>query len=370
MSDDPRRSRSPRQPSERPQYTLYRSRPRLLGRLRSEPEFAGPGSLRRSAAKPSRRPLTAGRVFRYLALAAAAWLGVSLAVFLVSAQIQEAKAPSAAERALDVGGVMPFAPNTILVLGSDARPPGTGEDGANVVGQPSRADTILLVRAGGLSSARLSIPRDTVMDIPGQGPDKVNAAYAIGGPALTVTTIKQYLGLDINHVIEVDFANFPVFIDALGGVNVRTGRVCAQLDGGAENGGTTLDLPAGVNHLSGRQALGLARARRNTCNPSEDDRDRAARQQAILAAIKNRLVSPAIFARLPLVSWAAPRAIRTDMSGPTLLGLFAAVQVGGTPPTRVLGAGTAGLTTTPGGGTGLAIPEEERRSAVNQFLGR
>ena len=215
-------------------------------------------------------------MLRYLALAVAAWLGVSLAVFLVSAQIQEAKAPGAAERALDVGGPMPFVPNTILVLGSDARPKGTGEDGANVVGQPSRADTIMLVRAGGLSSARLSIPRDTVMDIPGHGPDKVNAAYAIGGPALTVTTIKQYLGLDINHVIEVDFANFPVFIDALGGVNVRTGRVCAA----AGRRRRTTVAPRSTcarrpTTSTGRQALALARARKNTCNPSEDDRDRA-----------------------------------------------------------------------------------------------
>lgn len=349
--------------SGRPDYKVYRARRRPLQR-RPDPEFAGLGTLRHHARRRrlgSGAPVSPGRVVRLAILAALVWIAVSLVVFLVSAQIEEARSPTASDRALDPGPVMPVSANSILVLGSDARPPGTGEDGANVVGQPSRADTIMLLRAGGLRSARLSIPRDTIVNIPGYGPGRINAAYAIGGPALTISTVEEFLGIDVNHVVEVNFDNFPRFIDALGGINVRTGCVRGELDGGGDNGGVSLDLEPGPNHLSGKQALALARLRKNRCDSTQDDRDRAARQQQILRSIKNRLVSPAAFVRLPLVSWAAPKAIRTDMAGPTLLALFAGVQLGGNPPTRV-------LDTTPNGDGSLSVPEEARRSAVRRFL--
>src|SRR3712207_68291 len=127
------------------------------------------------------------------------------------------------------------------------------------------------MRVGGGRSARLSIPRDTVVDIPGHGRDKINAAYAYGGPALTIRTIKQYLGIDVNHVVEVNFANFPEFIDALGGITVHTGCVQSDINGGRRNGGVSLRLRAGANHINGKQALALARTRKNKCKPNEND---------------------------------------------------------------------------------------------------
>src|SRR5438067_1837460 len=99
----------------------------------------------------------------------------------------------------------------------------------------------------------------------------------------------------------------------MGGVDVTTGCVHDLLDGGDSNGGTTIRLSAGTHHLDGRHALGLARVRKNSCRPGEDDTDRAKRQQQILAAIKSRLLSVHTFVRLPWVSWNAPKAIRTDM---------------------------------------------------------
>jgi LCP family protein required for cell wall assembly len=361
---------------DRPRYTLYRSRRGLLDRLRRReeaPDRHGLGDLRdvrrrrRLRRERPRKPWTLGRVLRYVALAVGAWLALSLVLFLVSAQIERGKVADAAERSLDGGGFLLTSPSTVLVLGSDARPRGTGEGGANVVGQPSRSDTIMLLRTGGGAGAKLSIPRDTVVDIPGHGPDKANAAYAIGGPALAITTIEGYLGIEVDHLIEVDFENFPDFVDALGGVDVELpGCVRAELDGGDDAGGTTLDLRRGKNRLDGRRALALARVRRNGCDSSEDDRDRAARQQLILTAIKDRLVSPGTFLRLPWVSWSAPKAIRTDMSGFTLLQLFAAIQMSGSPPPRVLEP--SGFATTPGGGSGLAVSEDERRSEVRRFL--
>ena len=358
---------------ERPKYTLYRSRRRVFENLRRgpEPEFRGVGGLREERKKRLgqrfRRPWNAGRVLKYLGVAVAAWLGLSLVLFLISAQIEQGKVPDSANKALDPAGPMPFVPNNILVIGSDARPKGTKEGGATVVGEPSRSDTLMLVRAGGFKSSRLSIPRDTVVDIPGHGQDKINAALAIGGPALTITTVKRYLGIEINHVAEVNFDNFPDFIDALGGVNVQLEScVRAKLDGGDGAGGTTINLHKGTNHLDGHHALGLARVRKNDCNPAETDIDRADRQQRILNAIKGKLLSAATFVRLPWVSWTAPKAIRTDMNGPTLLGLFSAIEAGGSPAPRVLKP--SGFATTPGGGSGLVVSDDEKRAAVKRFL--
>src|SRR4051812_32796252 len=175
-----------------PEYTKYRSRPRLF--RRDETVFSGPGSLRGPKRdRTRRRPITWKRILLWVGIVLAAWLLLSFVLFVVSAQFEQDQVSDAAKNQLDGGGPLPFAANTVLVIGSDARPPGTHEGGANVVGQPSRSDTLLLIRTGGGDSARLSIPRDTIVNIPGHGPDKVNAAYAIGGTALTITTLKQYL---------------------------------------------------------------------------------------------------------------------------------------------------------------------------------
>ena len=106
----------------------------------------------------------------------------------------------------------------------------------------------------------------------------------------------------------------------------------SRINGGYKNGGYTLRLNPGKNHLDGQQALALARTRKNECNPAENDLTRARRQQKILGSIKSRLLSPTTFLRLPFVSWRAPKAVRSDMAGPDLLGLFAAIATGGSPP--------------------------------------
>ncbi len=82
--------------------------------------------------------------------------------------------------------------------------------------------------------------------------------------------------------------------------------------------------------------------------------------------MKSRLLSPSSFLRLPWIAWNAPPAIISDMSGPTLLGLFAALAIAGTPPTQVLKP--TGTTTLPGGEAGLTVSEGERRAAVARFM--
>jgi hypothetical protein len=85
-----------------------------------------------------------------------------------------------------------------------------------------------------------------------------------------------------------------------------------------------------------------------------------------MAAIKSRLLSPATFFRLPWVAWTAPKAIRSDMSGPSLLGLFGAVATGGTPPTRVLKP--SAFVTLPNGGAALEVSDAEKRAEVARVM--
>jgi LCP family protein required for cell wall assembly len=362
---------------ERPAYTRYRSRPKSLrehlrgedaglDELRSGGERTPRSRPREPRARRGRLPLAPGRILLWLVLALVGWLGLSLALFLISAQLRAGEVSDEAKAALSDAGYPLTSANTILILGSDARPEGSKEPGAQP-GGPSRSDTIMLWRIGGGRNARLSIPRDTVVDIPGHGQQKINAAYAFGGAALAIRTVEQYLGTPINHLMEVDFEHFPQFIDALGGIDVRTGRICAEINGGRRNGGVTLRLRRGENHLDGKQALALARVRTNDCNTAENDLTRAGRQQQILAAMKDRLVSPGAFVRLPWISWQAPPALRTDMGGPTLLGVFAAAATGGSAPTRVLKP--SGGVSLPDGGAGLLVSDAERDRAVRQLLG-
>jgi LCP family protein required for cell wall assembly len=384
---------------EKPEYKVYRSRPKLLSRgerqgldeLREHPQEREAGdrpdyeihrsggggpklpklpSFRRSPqpgtqpAPKRRRRITPGRVLRWVLLALLGWVLLSAVLFMVSAQIQRGDLADAVGPQLSEGPYPLTGANTILVLGSDARSESTAEPGSE--GAPSRADSIMLLRIGGGANASLSIPRDTVVEIPGHGRNKINAAYAFGGPALATETVKNYLGTDINHVVEVSFEDFPQLVDALGGVTYKGGCVISKINGGKKNGGTTLRLKKGETEIDGDQALALARTRKNECAPDETDIDRARRQQQLVAAMKDKVTSFETFVRLPWVSWAAPRAIRSDMSGPTLLGVAAAAMLGGDSKPQVLEP--SGAETLPDGGAGLIVDESEKEAAVARLL--
>lgn len=378
--------------SEPPKYTKYRARPGILKRtpkdeppvreqLREElpngpdgtqPQYTkhgrGGGLLRRRGkrgAVPSpglprtRKRITKGRIFKWVATFVVAWIAVSLLLFLVSAQIQQGQVDDATNDALAGGGPPLSSAQTILVLGSDQRSEATAEPGASTSG-PSRSDSIMLLRVGGGANSRLSIARDTVVDIPGNGRQKINAAYALGGAPLAIQTVSSFLGIDVNHVIEVSFSEFPELIDAMGGIDYKGGCVVAKVNGGYKNGGVTIRIKAGEQeHLNGKQALALARVRKNDCNPRENDLSRARRQQRIISAMRSRVLGiapPHGFARLPWISWQVPRTFKTDMSGPTLMAVFGSLAIGGTPETNVLG-------TVDGN-----VPDARRQAAVDRFM--
>jgi LCP family protein required for cell wall assembly len=173
--------------------------------------------------------------------------------------------------------VDPGSPQTILVLGSDRR----FGDGSI----PPRSDTIIVVRLDPDKNATaiLSIPRDLRVDIPGHGRDKINAAYAEGGPRLTVRTVKQLLMLPISHVVNVNFGGFQRAVNRLGCVYVDIDRRYFNAHGGP-GGYATIDLKPGYQKLCGRDSLDFVRYRH-----TDDDFVRAARQQEFLRQAKDQI---------------------------------------------------------------------------------
>jgi LCP family protein required for cell wall assembly len=368
-----REGRSRPQADPRP-YTVYRSRPRgLKALLRGEEEIGLPSGLDREPGRgpkaPGKRRITPWRVLKYVLIAIAAWLLLSLVLFMISAQSETGNLPSSASAALTGGSNMITGTDTVLILGTDQRPrtgPGSKEPGSNYSDAGANSDTIMLWRIGGGTSRRLSIPRDTVAQIPGHGLGKINAGYAIGGPALAIKTVENFTGVKINHIIIVNLGAFPKFIDAIGGVDVKTERICANVSGGLANGGFRLDLTAGDHHLNGLQALLYSRIRENPCNPADNDLTRVQHQQQILNAIKSKLFSPSSFFHLPWASWDAPKVLRTDMGGPTLMTLFAASEIGGSAPVDVLKP--TGAEALPGYGNALTVTPQAVQAAVSKLM--
>jgi LCP family protein required for cell wall assembly len=373
----------PEERDDPPHYTRYRARRRLLpGRERElaipgrSPDGADGAGAMGGARRPPRRgaiPRVRGwrrwttrkRLILGLLTLILGWLLLSVLLFLISSHFERTSPPDNVARALDPAGYPLTSANNILVLGSDRRQKNSKEPGAEKSG-PGRSDTIMLIRTGGGHAARLSIPRDTVLEIPGHGMQKLNAAHAFGGPAESISVIKHWLGIPINHLVEVNFENFPQLIDAMGGVDFTDGCIISRINGGFRNGGYTLRLRPGTHHLDGKAALALARTRENLCAPSQTDIQRQEHQQELFNAMKSRLFSFSSFFRLPWIAWHAPPAIISDMSGTTLLGLFAGMAVSGTPPTRVLKP--SGAVTLADGEQGLTVSEAERRAAVARFM--
>jgi LCP family protein required for cell wall assembly len=352
---------------DRPEYKVYRSRKSPLDSLRRSDELERfkdrsrePDGRPPRAPRP-RRPITPGRVVKWALLAIGGWLALSFVLFMVSAQL-EGGVSDDARSALSGNGNF-LTGSTILVVGSDER---KGESIDQTPTGPGRADSIMLVHASFGRIGKLSIPRDSEAAIPGHGTTKINAAYAIGGPALMIETVEAFLGngLEVNHLIEVDFEDFPKFVDALGGITVSNKtRICAPEFDNFYRG---FDLGAGERELDGRRALGFARVRSNPCAPGENDLARAERQQEVMSGIRDKLLSPGTFLRLPWVSWRAPQTIRTDMRGPGLLAFALDLATGGSGDTRVLEPSCLGC----GADSSLQVPEDEKAAAVDELLGR
>ena len=186
----------------------------------------------------------------------------------------------------DTTGTLPSGPLNILVAGVDVR---TGlsrrEQLALHVGRDvsTNSDTLMLVHvaADGSRVQVVSMPRDSWVDIPGHGMNKINAAFGLGGPALMVRTVEQATGLTINDYVEVNFLGFVKVVDALGGVNICLPYAVDDPDSG-------LHLSAGRHHVGGITALEFARDRHSF---ALSDLARISDQQQLMSSMLKEAVS-------------------------------------------------------------------------------
>ena len=165
---------------------------------------------------------------------------------------------------------------TYLLLGDDVRIAVKPDD-------PGRTDTILLVRVYPKTNAIsvLSLPRDLYVPIPGYGEDRINAAYAYGGVPLLVKTLREWIGVKIDHFVQVGFVSF---IDLVNNVNGAYVPVDQRYYNDGSNGYMKIDLLPGYQRLKGEDALTFVRFR-----SADSDFYRASRQQIFIREVGRSL---------------------------------------------------------------------------------
>jgi LCP family protein required for cell wall assembly len=219
------------------------------------------------------------------------WLRFLTASFVIVASVAGATSASLILYLSDIAnalrnhsaieGVDPFltrttssGPQTIMIIGSDKR-------NQEISGKFGLSDTTMLLRLDPDRDAiaLLSLPRDLKVDIPGVGTDKLNAAYSFGGPKLTLRTVKQLTGLQINHLVNVDFTGFARAVNAIGCVYVDVDHRYYHQNGpyASSSDYAEINLQPGYQALCGFDALSFVRYRH-----TDNDIVRSARQQAFL----------------------------------------------------------------------------------------
>ena len=172
---------------------------------------------------------------------------------------------------------------TYLIAGSDAR----GSGGIDDPTSGARTDTILLLhkpRSG--PTALISLPRDTYVDIPDVGPQKLNAAYSFGGPELLVRTVEGMTGLTIDHYAEIGFGGVSDIVDAVGGV-----ELCYDHD--VSDPKSELEWTKGCHPADGKTALAFSRMR---YGDPLGDIGRTERQRQVIGKVGQAVKDPALLA--------------------------------------------------------------------------
>lgn len=205
-------------------------------------------------------------------------------------------------------------PFYMLLIGIDKS---EQRESTNEYGGSYRTDSMILARIDPKEKqvTLISIPRDIQVTIGSHGTQKINAAYAFGGPSGAIDAVSKLAGVPINHYAEIDFDGFKAVVDSLGGIKVN---VPMEINDDMAGG----HVDAGEQTLNGEQALILCRSRHNYDNVGDGDGDsiRAANQRMVISAIMKQLMSSDIATLTNTVSTLA-QYITTDYSAAGILGL-------------------------------------------------
>ena len=261
----------------------------------------------------------------------------------------------------------------ILLLGSDERPDETG---------PSRTDTMILLSINPQEKTlgMLSMPRDLWVPIPGQNiTTKINTAYGIGeaqayaggGAQLAKDTVSSLIGRPVDYFVRVNFDGFRELIDLIGGVDIVVASTIHDEEyPTADYGVETFHLDAGPQHLDGATALKYARTRH-----TDDDYNRARRQQEIIRAVADKVLSanmiPQLLPRVPQLLMTMQNSIETDIPIPVGLDLANLVSGSTLREVRQLVLDSQyGEETYSSEGAWILLPDRARvRVALDRFFG-
>lgn len=300
-------------------------------------------------------------------VAAVAWGVTSYLAFSDGVEAANARIDARTRAALvPQDGLLLSNPTIVLLLGTDH---------ANRADRTTarRADSILLVRTDPERGRiyYLSVPRDLLVDLPGVGEAKINAAYQVGGAPLAIRAVRTFTGLPVNHVGVVDFGSFQELIDAIGGVEIdvpapivsnkfdcpyATDARCARWDGWR--------FGKGKQRMDGRRALVYARVRMNKLDPGESDITRGERQQQVLDAIGEKVTQPGTLARMPTIGDDLLRPLATDLTAWEFIQLgWRKFRAERTIHCR-LGGEAVSI-----GGQSFLDPSEDNRNVIAMFLG-
>lgn len=244
------------------------------------PDLPPPGGRRTEARGGGGRRLGGRR--RLVGLLVLAWLAFLIGTPLY-AYTTTAKVPF--EPQDDRPGDQPG--STFLLVGSDSRAGlsraerrelTTGDDG----GGRGRTDTIMLLHTGAGPATLVSIPRDSMVQVPGYGTTKINAAYAYGGAELLTRTMEQNTGVHVDDYVEIGFGGLVKVVDAVGGVEICPTKRLKDKDSG-------LDVKAGCQEADGRTALAYARNRHSF---ADQDIQRVQNQREVIRGIAQKVASP------------------------------------------------------------------------------